>query len=67
MSGFGDYDPDADAYDPTAPPDPEQVARKIAELDYINWEISLTDAARRRRIGVALDLLAWLKRSGHLR
>jgi hypothetical protein len=67
VTGFGDYDPDADAYDPTAPPDPEQVARKIADFDGINWDVGLTAAARRRRIGVALDLLAWLKRSGHLR
>ena len=65
MSSFGDYEPD-DAYDPTAPPDPEQVARKLAHFQGEDW-CNLTAGARSRRIAAMVALLAWLARSGHLR
>ena len=67
MTGFGDYDAGADAYDPTTPPDPEQVARKLAALEGFDYDGDLDDAGRLRRLSVVVALLAWLTRSGHLR
>jgi hypothetical protein len=62
---IGDYEPD-DAYDPTAPPDPEQVARKLAEYTGEDWE-HLTAGTRLRRLEAVRLLLEWLRRSGALR
>jgi len=66
VSDFGDFDPD-DAVD-TEPADPEQVARKIQRyreerLGDGAWE-DLTDAGRLVRIGIIVDLLAWMRRQG---
>jgi len=65
MAEFGDYEDD-DAYDPTAEADPEQVARKIRQFEGGDWE-ELTQAQRTVRISIALRILGWLRRSGHLR
>ena len=63
---IGDYT-DEDAYDPTAPADAEQVARKLAAYDgLLPWE-RLDADERRRRVAVCVKLLAWLARSGHVR
>ena len=43
----------------TALPDPEQVARKLAELNGGRWS-ALTEPQRNARIGVAQLLLEWL-------
>ena len=61
MSGFGDYE-DADAYD-VADPDPEQVARKLAALEGIDWD-DMTPQWRVFRIDRMVRLLAWLHRQG---
>jgi len=61
MTGFGDYE-DADAFD-TAPADPEQVARKLVELDGGDWR-DLDDEHQARRIAIVVALLAWLRRQG---
>jgi hypothetical protein len=63
-SGFGDFE-DADAFD-TAPPDAEQVARKLAEYNGDNWD-ELTDEQQAGRVAVLVLLLAWLRRQGALR
>jgi len=67
---FGDHDP-ADTFDPTARPDPEQVARRLHDLNRARssgprWD-EMTPAARLLAVAVVVDLLAWLRRSGHLR
>jgi hypothetical protein len=54
MSDFGDFEDD-DAFD-TEPADPEQVARKLRAL----LDRGLDD------VGVAVLLLAWLRRQGAL-
>jgi hypothetical protein len=53
---IGDYTDD-DAYDPTAPADPEQVAVKLRAL----LDSGIADTA------VAIALIAWLRRQGSLR
>ena len=65
MSEFGDHDPD-DSFDPTAPLDLEQVARKLLALEGGQWD-ELTESQRDTRIRVIRRLIAWLRRSGHLR
>ena len=62
---IGDYTDD-DAYDPTAPADAEQVARKLASFNGEDWR-NLTPGTRERRIQAMIRLMAWMKRSGHLR
>jgi hypothetical protein len=70
VSDFGDHDAE-DAYD-TAPVDPEQLARRIEKyrrdhgLMVTQWE-DLSPAGRLVRIAVAVDLLAWGRRSGFFR
>jgi len=67
VSTFGDFDDD-DATD-TAPPDPEQVARKLQQIraqygqEVFAWE-DLDDGGRAVRVAVMVLLLAWLKRQG---
>jgi len=69
---FGDHDPD-DSFDPSEPPDPEQVARKLHEvardlrrLDQQqhpgpSWD-ELSDDYRLMAIAIAGILLGWLRR-----
>lgn len=64
MSEFGDAEP-ADAFD-IEPADPVQVARKLAELDGIDFD-HWTGEERARRIGIALALIVWLRREGSMR
>lgn len=64
---FGDSTPD-DAYDPTVPPDPVQVARRDHEYrqvleDVAPWD-ELTDEQRAAAVERIRRLLAWLERSG---
>ncbi len=61
---IGDFE-EADAYD-TAPPDPEQVARKLAALEGGGWDDLPADEQTRRRQVIG-DLLAWLRRQGGIR
>ena len=58
---IGDFEPD-DAYD-TAPADPEQVARKLVELEGGAWA-NLSYEQRDARIAVIALLLGWLRRQG---
>jgi hypothetical protein len=60
--GFGDFEP-ADAFD-TARADPEQVARKLAELGGGKEGDRLTSGQRFDRIMIADRLLTWLRREG---
>jgi hypothetical protein len=68
MTTFGDFDPD-DAFDPTQPADPEQVAIKLHELrrdrafESQRWD-QLSANQRAPRIEIVAALLAWLRRSG---
>lgn len=69
MPDFGDHDAD-DAYDPTAAPDPVQVARRHHEYRQAvdddpppPWD-DLTDQQRAVAVEVVRRLLAWLVRSG---
>lgn len=61
---FGDFDPD-DAYD-VEPPDAEQVARKLHQLEGGRWD-DLTDEQKAARTVLLALLLAWLRRQGALR
>lgn len=70
MTNFGD-DEEADAYDPTASPDPEQVARKLwklrrAKVALAKWD-DLSDTERSDETSIIGELLAWLRREGSLR
>lgn len=70
MSDFGDYTED-DAYDP-APPDPEQVARKLHEvrldagLERSEWTELAADE-QSLRVEVVFAVLGWLRRQGGIR
>jgi hypothetical protein len=66
---FGDSTAD-DAYDPTAPPDPVQVARRHREYRQavedpppVAWA-ALNDDQRAQAVEGIRRLLAWLERSG---
>lgn len=67
---FGDFDED-DAYD-TAPPDPEQVARKLHAirvergLEYDDWD-ALTEERRALHVAIIGRLLAYGRRQGWVR
>lgn len=71
MTDFGDTEPD-DAFDPTGPLDPEQVARRLQELrienglDVPDWD-DLTPEQRLKTIAAIIALIAWLGRQGALR
>ena len=54
MTDFGDFDPD-DAFD-REPPDPEQVAVKLAALYALHGPLE--------HLAVAVALVAWLRRQG---
>lgn len=61
------YD-DGEAYDPTADPDPVQVARRLHEYGQAidgrpSWD-ELTDDQRAAAVEAIRRLLAWLVRSG---
>lgn len=66
---FGDSGPD-DAYTTGAPPDPEQVARRLHELrddhglEGRSWD-GLNDRRRAVLVEIVAALLAWLARQGH--
>jgi hypothetical protein len=64
VSGFGDHVPD-DTFD-TAEADPEQLARKLAVLEGIDWD-AMTDDWRRVRLARMVRFVEWLTRSGHFR
>lgn len=61
MSDFGDFDL-LDALD-REPADPEQVARKLHELEGGHWD-DLTADQRAARIALFVLLLAWMRRQG---
>lgn len=71
MSDFGDDGPD-DAFDPSAAPDAEQVARRLHELrherarEVVDWD-ALTPGERLVLVGIIGALLDWLRRQGSLR
>jgi hypothetical protein len=68
---FGDHDPD-DSFDPTAPLDAGQLARQVWELERVHvgdralWD-TVPEPKRAAMVAVAVALIAWLHRSGHLR
>lgn len=70
MSGFGDFDDD-DAID-DAPPDPEQVARKLHAIRYARgreletWD-DQSELERVTAVTIVTALLAWLRRQGAIR
>lgn len=70
MAAFGDYEP-LDALD-TEPADALQVAMKLHRLrraqglEGPTWEL-LADPERSVRVGIVVDLLGWLRRSGAAR
>jgi hypothetical protein len=63
VSDFGDWEDD-DAFD-LEPADPEQVARKLVQLEGGDWDV-LTDEQRGGRVEIVVRLLAWLRRQGSL-
>ena len=71
MNGFGDDGPD-DAYDPTTPADPEQVARRHHDLRVARepllhrWD-DLSAGERAAAVAVMVALLEQLRREGTLR
>jgi hypothetical protein len=70
VTDFGDFDDD-DAYDPTQPADPEQVAIKLHEYRYERslesrlWG-QMSEGERVVRIAIVAALLAWMRRQGAL-
>lgn len=63
-AAFGDF-VDDDAFD-LEPPDPEQVARKLHQLEGGRWR-DLTASQKAARVAVIVLLLAWLRRQGGVR
>lgn len=67
MSSFGDFDPD-DALD-HEPADPEQVARKLIQLqirhgvETVPWD-EMSAERRALRVYVVASLLEWMRRQG---
>jgi len=66
---FSDHEPD-DSYDPTAPPDAVQVARRLHQYRQAvedpapwSWE-ALSDEDRAEKVEVMRRLLAWGRRQG---
>ena len=64
MTTFGDHEPD-DTFD-TAEADPEQVAKKLHNLEGGRWS-ALSEEEQRNRVELMVRLIAWLRRSGHFR
>lgn len=71
---IGDTEP-ADMYDPTQPPDPTVVARRLHEVrawlaaehgdDLAAWD-ALDPAARDVAVAIMRDVIGWLRREGTL-